>query len=122
MNQPTVYSSILQDFAYPLLDAKDTDDIFMEKFKFTETVWNYCIAKEFRLPVFVQMQKTIKMQNKKHKNMKVMFDDFVERKETDFYQYKNFILNTELRIKADGSKTIYVESVKPEVLLKKLNV
>ena len=38
-----------------------------------------------------------------------------ELKESEFSEYNNIIVKTEYRIKPDGSKTIYVESMTPEI-------
>jgi len=118
MKEPVRYSSVLQDFIHPLLNEKDTDEIFLSKFKVAEVIWNYCIAKEFHLPVFAELEKIITQQNDLDREMKLVFDTFVESKETYFKQYKNFITKVEYRIKADGSKSLYVESVHPSEFLK----
>lgn len=118
MKKPAKYSTVLQDFIRPLLNEKDNDEIFFKKFKIAEVIWNYCIAKEFHLPVFAELEKIITEQNKKHKEMKLVFDSFVESKKANFHQYKNFITKIEYRINADGAKSIYVESVDPEMLKK----
>ena len=116
MPDKILYSNILQDFAHPLLNEKDTDEIFMTKMKIVEVIWNYCIAKEFKLPVFDELNKIITSQNKIHSAMKAVFDEFIKYKETDFGEYKNFIQKVEYRINSKGAKTLYVESVDPKHL------
>ena len=116
MPEKVLYSNILQDFARPLLNEKDTDEIFMKKMKIVEVIWNYCIAKEFKLPVFDELNKIITRQNEIHTAMKEVFDEFIKYKETDFGEYKNFIQKVEYRIKRTGAKTLYVESVDPKYL------
>lgn len=121
MKKPVPYSTILQDFARPLLNEKDTDEIFMKKMKIIEVIWNYCIAKEFKLPVFSELDKIIKSQNQLHPSMKQVFDEFVKYKKTDFKEYKNFIVGVELRMNSKGLKTLYVESVHPQNIKKQSN-
>ena len=116
MPEKVLYSSILQDFARPLLNAKDTDEIFMNKIKVVEIIWNYCIAKEFKLPVFEELHKEITEQNKNYPDMKLVFDSFVEFKKNEFDKYKHFIHKVELRINPKGDKSLYVESVEPKNL------
>ncbi len=113
MAEKILYSSILQDFARPLLNEKDTDEIFMKKIKIAEVIWNYCIAKEFKLSVFAELDKIITRQNQRHPSMKQVFDEFIKYKKTDFKKYKNFIHKIEYRINSNGNKTLYVESVHP---------
>jgi hypothetical protein len=112
------YSSIIQDFIRPLLNQQDNDELFFKKIKIAEVIWNYCIAKEFNLSVFAELDKHIAEQNKKHKEMKCIFDAFVESKNTDFKCYKNFITKVEYRINANGNKSLYVESIDPEFFKK----
>ena len=66
MAQKILYSTILQHFARPLLNSKDTDEDFMAKMKIIEIIWNYSIAKQFRMPVFKELDKIITEQQKKH--------------------------------------------------------
>lgn len=113
MSEKILYSSILQDFARPLLNEKDTDEIFIKKMKIAELIWNYCIAKEFKLPVFDELDKIITRQNQVHHSIKQVFDEFIKYKKTDFKKYKNFIHKIEYRINSKGVKTLYVESVHP---------
>lgn len=120
MPEKVLYSSILQDFARPLLNEKDTDEIFMKKMKVVEVIWNYCIAKEFNSPVFDELDKIITRQNQIHPSMKLVFDEFVNFKKTNFKKYKNFIHKVEYRINSKGVKTLYVESVHPLYLKKQI--
>ena len=113
MAKKNSYSSILQDFARPLLNSKDTDEEFLRKMKEIEIIWNYCIAKKFRMPVFEEIDKIITNQHKKHPEMKLVFDMFLELKRTEFNNYNNYIIKIELRENNDGVKTFYVESADP---------
>lgn len=122
MKETVKYSSILQDFIHPLLNEKDSDEMFLKKFKIAEVIWNYCIAKEFKLVVFAELDKIITEQNKKNREMKMLFDALVESKATDFKQYKNFITKIEYRTNAAGAKSLYVESVDPAAVFLKKNV
>ena len=111
MAEKAIYSTILQDFARPLLNSKDTDEEFMRKMKVIEIIWNYSIAKKFRMPVFKELASVITEQHKKHIEMKAVFDMFLELKRTEYDQYDNYIIKMELREISDGVKTFYVESV-----------
>jgi hypothetical protein len=112
MKQADIYSEIIQNFIRPLLNSKDNDEVLLQKFKLGEIIWNYCIAKEFQLPVFDELDRIVTEQNQKNTEMKAVFDEFVKYKRTDFNHYKNFIIKLEYRLKA-GGKTLYVESVHP---------
>lgn len=114
--QKIKYSEVLQDYAAPLLDKNDSANVFLERLKVAELIWNYCIAKEFKLPCLNILQNAIDSSNSEYPEMLDVFHLMTEIKERDFKQYKNFIINTEYRIKPDGSKTIYVESAEPEAL------
>jgi hypothetical protein len=59
MEEKAIYSSILQDFAHPLLSSDDSDELFMSKMKFIEIIWNYSIAIKFKLPLYKALEKTI---------------------------------------------------------------
>ena len=120
MPENILYSDILQGFARPLLNEKDTDEIFMKKMKIAEVIWNYYIAKEFNLSVFDELDNIITTQNQIHPSLKLVFDEFVKYKKTDFKKYKNFILKVEYRINSKGIKTLYVESVHPLNLKKQI--
>ena len=113
MAQKALYSNILQDFAHPLLSSRDTDDEFMRKMKVIEMIWNYSIAKKFRLSVFKELDKIITEQNRKHIERKAVFEMFLELKKSEYGQYNNYIIKMELREKSDGTKTLYVESADP---------
>ncbi len=113
MAEKPLYSNILQDYARPLLSSKDTDEEFMRKMKVIEIIWNYSIAKKFRLSVFKELDKIISVQHKQQVEMKAVFDMFLELKQFEYSQYNNYILKIELRKKSDGTKTLYVESADP---------
>ncbi len=113
MAEKVLYSNILQDFARPLLNSKDTDEEFMRKIKVIEIIWNYSIAKKFKMPVFKQLDKIITEQHKHQIEVKALFDMFLEFKKSEYGQYNNYILKIELRKSSDGSKTLYVESADP---------
>lgn len=118
MKETVKYSTVLQDFIYPLLNADDSDEMLSKKFKLAEIIWNYCIAKEFNLPVFAELENILSQENEKDNEMKMVFAAFVEIKETDFREYKNFITKIEYRTNAAGAKSLYVESVDPAAFQK----
>ncbi len=114
MTDKAIYSTILQLFAHPLLKKNDTDEVFLKKVKFVEIIWNYCIAKEFNLPVYPALNKIYEQQTKKEKKLKRIFDALIKTKMGEFDQYKNFINKVELRTNVTGDTILYVESIKPE--------
>lgn len=118
MKETVKYSTILQDFICPLLNANDSDEMLFKKFKLAEIIWNYCIAKEFNLHVFDELKDILSQQNEREKEMKMVFAAFVEIKETEFKKYKNFITKIEYRTSAAGAKSLYVESVDPAAFKK----
>jgi len=115
MDNNIQYSGVLQDFAEPLFDGSEPQDAILQKLKVAELIWNHCIAEEYQLPVFAALDKAIRESNVMHPEMKIAFYLMRELKKAEFSEYKNFILKTEYRIKPDGSKSIYVESVAPEI-------
>lgn len=114
MKEKVIYLGVLQDFAYPLLDAADTNELFITKMKVAEVIWNYCIAKEFALPVFDMLHHAISIQNENNPEMKQVFNQFVAMKKAEFNQFKNFIVKLEVRTGKAGNKTVYVESIHPK--------
>lgn len=113
MTEKAVYSSILQDFARPLLSSEDTDEEFMKKMKIIEIIWNYSIAKKFRLSFFKELDELINQEKRRDIQMKVVLNMFMKVKEIEYGQYNNYITKMELRKKSDGSKTLYVEYADP---------
>jgi HSP90 family molecular chaperone len=116
--QKISYSSIIQDFIEPLLPPEDTDEQFLMRMKIAEIIWNYCIAIEFKLPQYEKVVKEMNALNNQIPEMKPLVHLLTERKKNEFYKYKNFITKLEVRTKADGLKTVYVESVEPKYLKK----
>lgn len=114
MPEIALYSDILQNFARPLLSSKDTDKEFMSKMKVIEVIWNYSIAKKFRMPVYKELDKIITAQLKQQLEMKAVFDTFLQLKKSEYGQYNNYIIKVELRKSSDGIKTLYVESADPK--------
>jgi hypothetical protein len=115
MNNDIKYSSLLQDFAQPLINGDETPDAVLQKLKVAELIWNHCVARENQLPIFDLLDKAINESNKRHPEMKIVCSILQELKKAEFNEYNNFIVKTEYRIKPDGSKTIYVESISPEM-------
>ena len=89
MSKKVLYSNILQNFAHPLLNSKDTDEIFMRKMKMIEIIWNYSIAKKYQMPVFHELNRIITAQIKLSHAMKEVFDMFLELKNSEYNQYDN---------------------------------
>ena len=115
MNNDIKYSTLLQDFAEPLINGDETPDAVLQKLKVAELIWNHCVAKENQLPIFDMLDKAINDSNDRHPEMKIVCSILQELKKAEFNEYNNFIVKTEYRIKPDGSKTIYVESIPPEI-------
>ena len=120
MSGKVLYSTILQHFADPILDADDTDEIFMKKIKVAEIIWNYCIAREFQLPVFDELHNIIT--DESDLEAKILFDTFIKIKTTYFDEYKKYIGDVELRKNSQGIKTLHVTSIEPEDLKTILNM
>ncbi|MEP7376035.1 MAG: hypothetical protein ABI675_21745 [Chitinophagaceae bacterium] len=110
------YSAILQEFIEPIRHQEDTEEMFFQKCQIGQTAWNLCIAKEFGLSIYDEMSKIVILQNEKQPEMKPVFDFLIARKTLFFDVYKNFIFILEKRTKADGSTTIYVESMQAETI------
>ncbi len=107
------YSSVLQDFAHPILNAKDSLEMYTTKLKIAEMIWNYCIAKEFKLPVFDILHAAITHQNKSCPEMIPAFNQFVEMKNEEYNEFKRYFVKVEVRTSKDGANTVYAETIHP---------
>jgi len=115
---PDIYSSILLDFAAPLLHKNDTKEILQLKLNFAEIVWNYCIAKELKLTVLsFSIEKTLNMETKKNKQFHKFVSVLKANKKTHFYKYKNYLVNTEVKQKPDGSLSVVARFVEPKQII-----
>lgn len=111
------YSSILQDFARPLLNGNECLKDFTDKIKYAELIWNYCIVEELQLKKLPEeMDSVFKESDAEHPEMRETFLLLRSTKSRHFKKYKNFILKTEIRQTPDGSLSVYVEFIEPQYL------
>jgi hypothetical protein len=117
MSQTDIYSSILQDFATPLLNGHESQKDFKEKLAYAELIWNYCIVEELQLKkIFEELDTVLREYNEEHPGMHELFLLLRSIKTLHFKKYKNFIAKTEIRKKSDGSTSVYVEYIEPKYL------
>lgn len=114
MNNIKAYSDILQDFANPLLDGSDSNDILLLKLKTAQTVWNYCISKEFALASLLMFEEIMDSSRNEDPEIIPIFLMLIDRKEQLFHQYKNFILDVRIVQKPDKSYSVQAEFIKHE--------
>lgn len=114
MNKKKAYSDILQDFADPFLDVSDSIDLFLLKLKTAQTVWNYCISKEFALASLIMFEEIMDSSRKEDPEIIPILLMLVNRKEQLFHQYKNFILDVRIVQKPDKSYSVQAEFIKHE--------
>lgn len=112
MKKIRAYSDILQDFANPLLDGRDNNEIFLVKLKTAQLVWNYCISKEFALASLSVFEDIMNSSRKEDPEIKVIFLMLINRKEQLFQQYKNFITDVRIVQKPDKSYSIQTDFIK----------
>jgi hypothetical protein len=122
MSKKDIYSQILLEFATPLLRESDTLDIYYQKLKVAEVIWNYCIVKEFNLPSIKLFEETIENLRKSDPIMDELIDIFIDIKNEEFFQYKNFIAKNEIKTHDDGHHSIIVQSCAPEDYTKVFNM
>lgn len=121
MNNQVKYSLILQEFIRPLLNDADSDEVFLQKVAFGKVAWNYCIAKEFQLPVFPELNKIVVAECKKQSETSLVFDFLIKRKNSDFNRYKNFIYKTEFNKNNGNEEMLFVASIEPTQLKKEMS-
>jgi len=115
---PDVYSSIIQNFAMPLLEGSDSKEVLQEKFSFAEMVWNYCIADEYKLTMLcLSIEHAIITETQKNKPFHSFLVFLKASKNTHFSQYKNYLVKTEVRQKSDGSLSVVSNFIEPKVLI-----
>lgn len=112
MNKIKAYSDILQDFANPLLDDRDSNEIFLIKLKASQLVWNYCISKEFALASLSVFEDIMNSSRKTNPEIKQIFLMLINRKKQFFQQYKNFITDVRIMQKPDKSYSIQTDFIK----------
>lgn len=117
MSKTHKYSSILQDFAKPLLNGNESLKDFAHKIKYAELIWNYCIVEELQLKKLLEeMDSVFKESDAQHPEMHEVFLLLRSIKTRHFKKYKNFISKTEIRQKPAGSTSVYVEFIEPKYL------
>ncbi len=115
---PDIYSSILLDFAAPLLHKNDSKKILQFKLSFAEMVWNDCIAEELKLTLLsLSIKNAINVETKKNKQFQKFVSVLKANKKTHFYKYKNYLVNTEVKQKPDGSLSVVAQFVEPKQII-----
>lgn len=104
------YSNILIEFIKPLLDGSETAEDYLMKAKVGMVAWNFHVSDQNNLPYDDQMKTILKQMTTENSEGKKILNRLVLRKESEFSQYKQFLVKVELRTKPDNSITLYVES------------
>ncbi len=94
---PVKYSNLLKDFAEPFLEKEDSINDLKTKLFFGIHVWNAAIMKERNNEVYLKLRHdTLSVLRDIQEGEKV-FDNMVKRKEDKFAEYKNFIVDFEIK-------------------------
>jgi hypothetical protein len=72
--------------------------------------WNFELSKQHSFPSHEYMQRTITEIFSADPELRKPFDFLLQRKESEFKEYIQFILEVEIREKKDGSKKLHVSS------------
>lgn len=110
------YSNLLHQFIEPILDGTEDVEAYLEKAEAGKIAWNFCVSDKAGLTIDSQMKKIIKEITQEFSEAKETLNKLVLRKQMLFSQYDQFIFHVEIREKANGEKTLYVESVPTEIL------
>ena len=103
------YSQLLIQFIQPHLSGTESPDDLLRLAKIGQLAWNFCVSDESThgddyLKMIVQELAQTDLAAKR------TLDFFVLRWHNHFSQYKQYIVNVEIRKKQNGESTLYVES------------
>ena len=94
---PVKYSNLLKDFVEPFLEKEDSISDLKTKLFFGIHVWNAAIMKEKNEEAYLKLRHDIMSVLKDIHDGEKVFDDMMKRKQEKFADYKNFIVDFEIK-------------------------
>ncbi len=90
------YSELLKSFVYPLLESQDKIDIIKTKYTIGATIWNAALMREKSEEAFQLSRKKFISGIPEWPEFELLFDTMVKRKQEEFAEYKNIIVDFEI--------------------------
>ena len=94
---PVKYSNLLKEYAEPMLQDDDSVSDLKTKFFFGIQMWNAAVMKERNEEVYLKLRHEIMSVIKDIPEGEKVFDDLMKRKQDKFAEYKNFIVDFEIK-------------------------
>ena len=91
------YSELLKSFVYPLIESHDKIDIIKTKYTIGATIWNAATMREKSEEVFQLSRMKFISGIPDWLGLELLFDSMVKRKQEEFAEYKNIIVDFEIR-------------------------
>jgi len=91
------YSELLQSFVAPILLDDDKISVVKSKFSFGIAVWNLSIIKDKSEADFLSAKKDLLSKIPDSPTAEELFDEMVKLKQEEFSEYKNFIVDFEIK-------------------------
>lgn len=95
--EKTRYSELLKSFVKPLLENNDSIEIIRNKFTLGSTIWNAATLREKNEEAFLSARNRLVTAINSIPNFEILFDEMVKRKQDEFSEYKNIILDFEIK-------------------------
>lgn len=105
------YSDLLIKFIEPLSQEVEDEAHYLALARLGQLSWNFELAKRQSVPYHQVMRKIITEIASADPELRKAFDFLLQRKETEFKEYIQFILEVEIRVKKDGAKKLHVLSI-----------
>jgi len=91
------YSDLLKSFVEPILDDDDPIEIVKTKYLFAIVAWNAAITKEFSEEEYLLEKENIFKIIAEVPDGKLLFEGLIKRKQEEFSEYKNIIVDFEIK-------------------------
>ena len=94
MNQEKIkYSELLKSFVKPLLENNDSIEVIRNKYTLGATVWNAATMREKSEDSYLSAKNKLVTTFKSMPEIEILFDEMVKRKQDEFSEYKNIIVD-----------------------------
>lgn len=110
----TSYSSILIDFIKPLLNGRESEADFLQKAQAGMMAWNHVVSDENNLHLEEELMEMYRQLTTASPKAKDQVNSLVLRKLQYFGKHQQLIIRVESRIKQQGNRTLYVESIEAD--------
>ena len=91
------YSELLTEFVQPIVNEMDDISIIRAKYAFGVHAWNSAILKEKSEDMYQETKKNIAKTIPDMPEIGQLFDEMVKRKQEEFFEYKNIIIDFEIQ-------------------------